>query len=331
MSPTKSINVDQLTKNRDVQARGLSSKGVSLARVIGFAIVCLLPFALAWDSTRLLANLVFKNETFSQIPLLPFVSGFLIFENRKSVFSNPSCTWNIGAALIGPGAILLAASRINLWHLAETNPQSLFVFAIVCIWLGAFGLFFGKNALRAALFPLLFLFFMVPIPEPLLSKTIYLLQAGSAAFVEVFFSIAGIPYHRQQFMFELPGVAIRIAEECSGIRSTLALLITTVLASYVFLKTSWRRLVLSIAVVPIALFKNGLRIATLSALSVYVNPAFLYGNLHHRGGIVFFVLALIPMVLLLKLLQKNEAESFAAPAAPGILSSPSGVVPRNNT
>ena len=73
---------------------------------------------------------------------------------------------------------------------------------------------------------------------------------------------------------------------------------------------------LSIAVVPIALFKNGLRIATLSALSVYVNPAFLYGNLHHRGGIVFFVLALIPMVLLLKLLQKNEAAEFCCSRSP---------------
>jgi exosortase len=169
---------------------------------------------------------------------------------------------------------------------------------------------------------------MVPIPEPILSKTIYLLQAGSAAFVEAFFAIAGIPYHRQQFIFELPGVAIRIAEECSGIRSTLALLITTVLASYIFLKTPWRRLLLCLAVIPIALFKNGLRIAMLSILSVYVNPAFLYGNLHQRGGIVFFVIALIPMALLLKLLQKSEAHSFAVPAAAGMAPSPSQAVPR---
>ena len=94
--------------------------------------------------------------------------------------------------------------------------------------------------------------------------------------------IAGVPYHREGFVFELPGVAIRVAEECSGIRSTLALLITTVLASYIFLKSSWKRLVLCLAVVPIAIFKNSLRIATLSTLSVYVNPSFLQGNLHHR-------------------------------------------------
>ena len=306
-----------------MQVAGFVSGRVSPARIVGFLLVCLLPFAIAWGSTHLLANLIFENETFSQIPLIPLVSAFLIFENRKSVFSNVSSSWTLAVAMLSAGAILLTASHLNLWHLTATNPQSLFVFAVVCIWVGAFALFFGESAFRAALFPLLFLLFMVPIPEPFLSKTIYLLQAGSAVFVEAFFAAAGIPYHRQQFVFDLPGISIRIAEECSGIRSTLALLITTVLASYIFLKAPWRRLVLCLAVIPIALFKNGLRIATLSILAVYVNPEFLYGNLHQRGGIVFFMIALIPMALLLKFLQKNEAKGFAAHPATGIGPRPS--------
>jgi hypothetical protein len=45
---------------------------------------------------------------------------------------------------------------------------------------------------------------------------------------------------------------------------------------------------------------------TLSALSIYVNPGFLYGNLHRRGGIVFFMIVLAPMALLLIWLQKGE-------------------------
>jgi exosortase len=323
--------VGQPTKSAFVQAASFSSGRVSPARIAGFVFVSLLPFAVAWASTRLLANLIFENETFSQIPLIPLVTAFLIFENRKSVFSDVSSSWTIAVPLFVSGAISFTASYMNLWHLTATNPQSLFMFAVVCIWLGAFALFFGGSAFRTALFPLLFLLFMVPIPEPALSKTIYLLQAGSAVFVEAFFAIAGIPYRRQQFVFDLPGISIRIAEECSGIRSTLALLITTVLASYIFLKSPWRRLALYLAVIPVALFKNGLRIATLSILAVYVNPEFLYGNLHRRGGIVFFMIALIPMALLLKFLQKNEAQSFAALSVAGVHPSPSQAVPRNNT
>jgi exosortase/archaeosortase family protein len=97
-----------------------------------------------------------------------------------------------------------------------------------------------------------------------------------------------------------------VAEECSGIRSTLALFITTALAGALFLKSNWRRLLLLIVVVPIAIVKNGLRIATLSTLAIYVNPAFLTGNLHHHGGVLFFLIALVPMALLLIFLERQE-------------------------
>ena len=281
---------------------------VSNLLVLSFLLVCLLPCVLAWDSVRVLFTLVLSSDTFSQIPVIPLVSLFLIYENREAIFDKVSSGWFLGAALITSGMILLAVSRLKLWQLSSTNPLSLLVLALVFVWLGAFALFFGTRAFRAASFPLLFLLFMIPIPEPILSKTIYLLQAGSSEMTGAFFGIAGVPYHRQGFVFELPGVAIRVAEECSGIRSTLALLITTVLASYIFLKSWWKRSALCLAVVPIAIFKNGLRIATLSTLAVYVNPAFLDGKLHRRGGIVFFVIALVPMGMLLRLLQKGESQ-----------------------
>ena len=290
---------------------------VSSLRVLGFLLVCMLPFVLAWSLTKSLFTLVLDNDTFSQIPLIPLVSIFLVYEHRKTIFSAISASWILGPALIIPGVILLGAARLNLWQLSSTNPLSLLMFATVLIWLGAFALFFGCHAFRAACFSLLFLLFAVPIPEPFLSKIIYFLQAGSTDVSEAFFRLAGVPYHRDGFVFELPGIAIRVAEECSGIRSTLALLITTVLASYIFLKSSSRRLLLCAAVVPTAIFKNGLRIATLSILSIYVDRGFLYGNLHHRGGIVFFVIALLPLALLLKLLQKSEKAVPAIPADTG--------------
>ncbi len=65
------------------------------------------------------------------------------------------------------------------------------------------------------------------------------------------------------------------------------------------------------AVVPISIVKNGFRIAFLSTMAIYVNPSFLTGPLHHRGGIVFYILALIPLFLLLKFLQNRENKSPA--------------------
>jgi exosortase len=299
--------------NNSIEMGGIPAADTRMAnfRFLAFLLSCLLPFALAWDSMRVLFALIIGNETFSQIPLIPLVSTFLIYGNRKAIFSEVSFGWRVGLTLVTPGIVSLGVARFNLWPLSSTNQGVLIVLGIVLIWMGMFALCFGARAFRAASFPLLFLLFTVPIPEPILSKVIAFLQRGSADLAEAFFQLARIPYFRQGFIFELPGVTIRVAEECSGIRSTLALLITTVLASHLFLRSNWRRLLLILVVVPVAIFKNGLRIATLSALAIYVNPAFLQGDLHHHGGVVFFLIALLPMALFLMWLERGEKASRA--------------------
>lgn len=283
-----------------------SAPSVTLLLALGFALSCVLPFALAWGLARGLLTLVLTNDTFSQIPLIPLVSLFLIHGNRKEIFSEVSFGWITGAALMMPGMIVLMGARLDAGQIGSVNQAALFVFGIALIWMGAFALFFGTRAFRAARFPLLFLLFAVPIPEPVLSKVIAFLQKESADAAEAFFGMARVPYIRRGLIFDLPGVSIRVAEECSGIRSSLALFITTTLAGYLFLKSSWRRILLVVTVVPLAIVKNGLRIATLSTLAIYVDPGFLTGNLHHHGGIVFFMIALLSMALVLLLLQKGE-------------------------
>jgi exosortase len=288
---------------------------VSPILALCFAALCLLPFAVCWDLTRALFTLVFSNDTFSQIPLIPLVSMYLIYSNRKLIFVDTTFGGAAGTAFLVTGLIFVVVARLNTERLGPTNWASLFVLGVVVIWMSAFVLLFGVRAFRSACFPLLFLLFAVPIPEPILSHLISFLQKGSANVAEAFLNLAGVPYLRRDLVFDLPGISIRVAEECSGIRSTLALLITTTLASYLFLRTGWRRMLLIFVVVPMALIKNGLRIAGLTLLSIYVNPGFLTGNLHRRGGIVFFMIALVPMAVLLILLERGERPKSVAAAA----------------
>lgn len=296
------------TANKNISPRAIATPARSFTPLFAFyfATLCLLPFAFAWDLARGLFTLVLTNDTFSQIPLIPLVSAYLMYVNRDTIFSSISLEPIAGSGFLVPGVVLIIVARLNIGQFTTTNRQSLFVLGTVCVWFGSFILFFGTRAFRSACFPLLFLLFAVPIPEPLLSYVVSFLQRGSADVAEVFLGLGGVPYLRHDLVFVLPGVSIRVAEECSGIRSTLALLITTALASYLFLKAGWRKMILLFAVVPMAIIKNGLRIAGLTLLSIYVDPGFLTGNLHRRGGIVFFVIALIPMALLLLLLERGE-------------------------
>jgi len=118
-----------------------------------------------------------------------------------------------------------------------------------------------------------------------------------------------VPVFRSGFTFSLPGFTIEIAEECSGIRSSLALLITSLLAAHLCLRSVWAKTVLILATLPLLIVKNGIRIVTLSLLSMYVDPGFLTGRLHHQGGVVFFLLALVLLASLLWLLQKPEGHT----------------------
>jgi exosortase len=244
------------------------------------------------------------------------VSIFIFYLNRRTLFHNFAWGWGLGTALLIQGTIFLAVPKLSSQFLNSANQTILVIFGIVIFWMGAFALFFGPRAFGDARFPLLFLLFMVPVPEPMLSKVILFLQQESAAAVELFFNLVGIPYLRQGFSFALPGVTIRVAEECSGIRSTFALLITTALISHFMLKSNWKRALLCVAIVPISILKNGLRIVTLSTLAIYVNPDFLYGNLHRHGGVIFFLIGLVPLILTLVWFQKSE-RSAAQPLAEG--------------
>jgi exosortase len=123
---------------------------------------------------------------------------------------------------------------------------------------------------------------------------------GSAHAVDGIFQIIGIPYYRDGMVFEFTGVTIEVAKQCSGIRSSLAMLITSVVAGYLILPSGWRRVVLSLTVLPITIFKNAIRIATITLLSIYVDGKFLTDSwLHHSGGIVFFATGLVLLVLVI--------------------------------
>src|SRR5271156_220949 len=89
----------------------------SIPLLLCFILVCLLPFVLARDSTKLLFSLVRENDTFSQIPLIPLLSLFLVYDNRAAIFAEVSIGRILGAALIIPGVGLIAISKLDLWPL----------------------------------------------------------------------------------------------------------------------------------------------------------------------------------------------------------------------
>ena len=177
---------------------------------------------------------------------------------------------------------------------------------MLCL-VGSFICFYGNRAFRKALFPLSLLFFIMPVPTLILDPVVKLLTVGSARMIELIFKIFGVPYVREGYVFELVGITIEIVEGCSGIRSTLVLFITSIIIGYLFLKTTWSKVILALTIFPVSIFKNTLRISALALLGSYVDPSWVTDSwLHRFGSKPFFVLALLFLLFELWILSWFE-------------------------
>jgi exosortase len=247
-----------------------------------------------------LIKLSLSDERYSYVSLLPVTTLGLVLLRRKTIFLAPRYCPAVGLPLMALG-ILLASTNKDL---------STTVCGIVLILIAGFVLIFGLQAVIVGSFPLGLLILMIPIPVAAINHFVSALQYSSAYLSGLLFKLMKVPAFRQGLIISLPGFDIEIAEQCSGIRSSIALVLASSLAGYVFLQGALNRCFLTFITVPVVIFKNAVRIVSLSSLALYVNKGFLFGNLHRYGGLCFSLLDLVIVVPLILLLHKSEADRF---------------------
>lgn len=275
-------------------------------RHVIFLIAIIAAAVMVYEPLTALFRSSMRRDYHSLIPFIPFMSGYLVYLKRKVITSEQAYSLGMGTVVILIGLVMYTAGRTSRIHLNQNDYTSLVVCSAVVLLWGAFILAYGIHAFRNALFPLLFLIFMIPFPTAVMEKIIVFLQMGSTEFTNLLLLASGTPFLREGFVFHLPGQSIEVAKECSGIRSGMALFITALLAGHLFLKSWWRQVILVVCVLPITMLKNGIRITTLTLLGIYVDPRIFQSSLHREGGIPFFILALVMMAPVLYFLRKSE-------------------------
>jgi exosortase len=268
-----------------------------------FVLLCAISLVVGWHSLFSTFALALRVEEYTHLLLIVPISVSLIFSERDLLKLRPEPAVGLGLFLL-IAAILIGAFSRTSSHI--DLDLSFNMLAIVIWWIGSFVLCFGSHVARLFLFPLCFLFWLVPIPAPLLEKIVAMWQHGSAISASLLFSALGIPNTQDGVMLSIPGLNLEVAQECSSLRSSLMLIVTSMVLAQLFLQSFWRKAVVVLAAIPLSIAKNGVRIFTISMLGTRVDPGFLHGNLHRHGGIVFFLLALGAMVLLLWLLNRSE-------------------------
>ncbi|HEY1215731.1 MAG TPA: exosortase/archaeosortase family protein, partial [Bryobacteraceae bacterium] len=226
---------------------------------------------------------------------VPLVAGDIAWQRRKTLLAIPRKTNNWGLVLV-----VLAA----LQSLAATLGAELFTarLAFVIALFGVILYIGGKAWVKALLFPLLLLLFMIPIPQIIYARLTLGLQMLASQLGETLISLMGIPVIRTGNVLELPSQSLDVVEACSGIRSLMSLTFLSLIYAYFTDKRIWMRWVLLIATVPIAIIANGARVAITGYMSE-INTDLAKGAYHEMEGYVVFIVALGALIVLHRIIN----------------------------
>jgi exosortase len=290
-----------------------------LSAPLSFALLCGFSLLVEWRPVAATFSLALNRDEYTHILLVLPIFVALVFVDRNVLKSSlkPGLRWGSSLCLVSVTVASLARWTPGV---QPDTRLALAMLAVVTWWSGAFVLCFGNAAARTLLFPLGFLLWMVPIPSFLLDRIIVFLQQWSAFAAQGLFSAAGVPVSQDGFFLTIPGLTLEVAKECSSIRSSLILVVTTMVLAQLQLRSFWRKLLVVAVAVPLSVAKNGLRIFTIAMLGTRVDPAYLHGQLHRQGGVIFLLIALLFIFLLIGFLRRGEQRSAAGadllPVAP---------------
>jgi exosortase C (VPDSG-CTERM-specific) len=257
----------------------------------------------------MLISYVAGSQLHSYVLLVPFVSVYLFYLRRDQLPKNyrPDLPLTLVSLAAGLGLLAFTYSLEFIRRAPANNDRVvLLTLSFLCCFAAGGFFFFGRDWMQAAAFPLAYLIFIVPMPDAMADALEMASKAAAAEVANVLFHVSGTPFLRAGPIFQLPNITIEVAQECSGIRSSWVLFLTSILGANLFLKTPWRRFALVAFVIPLGILRNGFRILVIGLLCVNIGPQMIHSLIHRRGGPVFFVLSLIPFLLVLWWLRRGD-------------------------
>ncbi len=155
-----------------------------------------------------------------------------------------------------------AIARVPWTSLAVSIACALFLTA--WMWLR-----YGRATWRHFLFPMMFFFVAVPMPDIVISPTIQGLRSLVTVFNIEALKLLGIPAQQQGNLIRLPGCVVGVDEGCSGIRSLQSSVMAALFIGDLTLRRPGWKVVFLLAGVGLAVVGNFFRSLYLSITAHY--------------------------------------------------------------
>jgi len=259
--------------------------------------VLLLALALAYSGTfRTLWRTWSHNPNYSHGFLIPPVSLFLVWLMRKRLATMPARPSWLGLLLVVPSILLHVAGIRGDVTMFQAHSFIFLVAGLIWCW-------FGWGILRAVAFPVAFLGFMAPTFPVFINQVSFRLKTV-AAFGSVELAQAlGVSVSRVGMDLYFPSGIMTIEGACSGLNSLIALMALGALFAWFGTGPIWRRVLLFLFSVPVALAANIARITSLAVYAALTTTDRATGLFHDIGGFVLFGAALIGLGLTKRILR----------------------------
>ncbi|HVG71757.1 MAG TPA: exosortase/archaeosortase family protein [Vicinamibacterales bacterium] len=249
------------------------------------------------DVVRELVRVWSTDTNYSHGFLIPPIAAFLAWERRDRFLSAPPRPARAGLVVIGASVLALGAGAF---------PSRI---AFVATLGGAVLAIFGWSRFRAVAFPLAILLLMIPLPAPVFERLESPLQIATSALSETLIHAVGIPVFRDGNLLALGNVTLEVAKECSGIRTTISLVVLGLAFGYSADARRWPRVLVLALTVPVVILTNAIRVAATATSAHYYGRETATGFLHDLFGWLAFAAAFATLFLIHHLLVRAAGTS----------------------
>jgi exosortase len=296
-------NVSSKTWERNATAEELGT--VTWFAALSLGTLVLIMYARVLSS---LARQWWNDPNYGHGFFVPIFAGYVLWRLRDQWRAVPAQPSNFGVA------VMLFAIGLRVFGMLGTE---LFMarLSLVILISGMVLFLRGSQVLRSIAFPIGYLLFMIPLPAIVYYQLTLPLELWASRLGATGLVALGIHTVRQGNLLFLPNCTLNVVEACSGIRSLLSLLAAAVAYGYSTEQKTWKRIVLAVASIPIAIATNGLRLVATGVLSYFFGPSVDSGVVHVALGLGFFAVAVFSILLMHKILGLHLRQKNSVPVS----------------
>jgi exosortase D (VPLPA-CTERM-specific) len=260
-----------------------------------------IPAALSHTSVVAMVECWVGGGEYSHAILIPFISGFLIWQRRAVLMAAELRGAWAGLAVVALGCALLLLGRLSSLQVVQQCALLVVIYGLV---LGVV----GWRGVRLLAMPLLLLVFMVPLPQFLMQNFSAKLQLISSELGVFLIRLLGISVFLEGNVIDLGTYKLEVAEACSGLRYLFPLMTIGVILAYFYRGPLWQRVLVFLSSIPITIGMNSLRVGAIGVLVEFWGPRMAQGFIHDAEGWVVFMLSLGVLVFEIKLLARLSGD-----------------------